>query len=287
MFNFKRLPADFNPDDYLFMNPDVRKAGADPVRHFLDHGRAEGRPYKRVGASLRPKLDSPYDFDGLQTSHNHDFMGDARFKGAYARGVQATGSDYQIYWRLHIALWAARTSAHVPGDFVECGVNKGFVSSAIMRDLNWNETGRRFYLLDTFAGIDNRFVSAVEKDAGSLERNQQNLESGFYTKSVDMVRQNFAEWHDAVIVQGAIPETLPEIKSERVAFLHLDMNCSPPEIAALQYIWPKMSYGGVVLLDDYAYYGYQTQKEAFDDWSAQSGAHIAGLPTGQGIIIKN
>ncbi len=287
MFNFKRLPADFNPDDYLFLNPDVRKAGADPTKHYLDHGRAEGRPYKRVGASLRPKIDSPYDFDGLQTSHNHDFMDDALFKSAYQRGVQAAGADYQIYWRLHIALWAARTSIKVAGDFIECGVNKGFVSSAIMRDLNWNEVGRDFYLLDTFAGIDDRFVSDVEKSAGSLDRNQKNLESGFYTKSVDSVRQNFAEWRGAVIVQGSIPETLPEIKSDRVAFLHLDMNCAPPEIAALEHIWPKMSAGGVVLLDDYAYYGYQTQKEAFDDWSSRTGAPVAGLPTGQGLIIKH
>jgi len=287
MFNLKRLPADFNPDDYLFLNPDVRKAGADPAQHYLDHGRAEGRPYKRVGVSLRPKLDSPYDFDGLQTAHNHDFMEESAFKDAYQRGMRAAGADYQIYWRLHIALWAARTSIHVEGDFIECGVNKGFVSSAIMLDLNWNDVGRRFYLLDTFAGIDDRFVSDVEKDAGSLDRNQKNLESGFYTKSVDSVRQNFAEWRDAVIVQGAIPETLPEIKSDRVAFLHLDMNCSPPEIAALEYIWPKMSPGGVVLLDDYAYYGYQTQKDAFDDWSRRNGAPIAGLPTGQGLIIKH
>jgi hypothetical protein len=38
------------------------------------------------------------------------------------------------------------------GDFVECGVNAGFVSSAIMKKLQWNTLGRRFYLIDTFTG---------------------------------------------------------------------------------------------------------------------------------------
>lgn len=287
MFKLNRLPAGFNPDDYLFMNPDVRKAGVDPIRHYLDHGRAEGRPYKRVDVSLRPKLDSIYDFDGLQTSHNHDFMEDAGFKDAYQRAMKAAGSDYQIYWRLHIALWAAKTSLKVPGDFIECGVNKGFVSSAVMRCLDWSKVGRNFYLLDTFSGIDDRFVSGVEKDAGALDRNKKNLEMGFYTKSVDAVRENFSEWSGVVVVQGAIPETLPEIKSEAVAFLHIDMNCAPPEIAALNYLWPKMTAGGVVLLDDYAYYGYQVQKDAFDAWAFENAVCIASLPTGQGLIIKN
>lgn len=287
MSEINALPDDFDPDDYLLINPDVRKAGADPIRHYIEYGRAEGRTYKRVSESLRPKLDCPYDFDGIQTIHNHDFMVEDRFKRAYQRGIEAVGSDYQIYWRLHIALWAARTSLKVPGDFIECGVNKGFVSSAIMTDVGWSDLGRQFYLLDTFAGIDDRFVSDVERDAGSLRRNLKNLESGFYTQSANSVRQNFSEWRNVVIVQGAIPETLPEIKSPCVAFVHLDMNCAPPEIAALEYLWPKVSPGGIVLLDDYAYYGYQTQKDAFDEWSCRYDVPIAGLPTGQGLIIKH
>jgi hypothetical protein len=39
------LPSDFNPRRYLELNPDVAAAGADPVQHFLSHGRAEGRRY--------------------------------------------------------------------------------------------------------------------------------------------------------------------------------------------------------------------------------------------------
>ncbi len=40
------LPADFDPDRYLELNPDVREGGADPVRHWQEHGYREGRAWK-------------------------------------------------------------------------------------------------------------------------------------------------------------------------------------------------------------------------------------------------
>lgn len=41
------LPDGFNPKHYLQLNPDVAAAGADPVKHWLRHGRDEGRPWKK------------------------------------------------------------------------------------------------------------------------------------------------------------------------------------------------------------------------------------------------
>lgn len=40
------LPADFDPLEYLMRNPDVAAAGMDPVYHYLNHGRFEGRVYR-------------------------------------------------------------------------------------------------------------------------------------------------------------------------------------------------------------------------------------------------
>src|SRR5271166_6300317 len=37
------LPVDFDPVRYLELHRDVAEAGVDPVRHYLDHGRREGR----------------------------------------------------------------------------------------------------------------------------------------------------------------------------------------------------------------------------------------------------
>ena len=280
------LPDDFDAEDYLSFNPDLRKACVDPVWHYLNHGRQEKRHYKNTSKALMPMLNEPYDFDGLYSSHNHDFMMQTDFLSAYERGVKASGKDYQWYWRVHVGLWAARSALRVEGDFVECGVNRGFLSSAIMHSLDWDKTGKTFYLLDTFAGIDERFVSTLEKEGGVLNRNKRNLDAGFYTVAPESVRRNFSEWSNIKIVVGSIPETLDEVTSQKIAFLHIDLNCSPPEIATIDTLWKRMEKGGIVLLDDYAYHGYQPQKEGMDAWASCRGLPIASLPTGQGLIIK-
>jgi hypothetical protein len=228
-----------------------------------------------------------YAQDGLVSVHNHDFMRDAAFERAYARGMQALGGreDYRWHWRIHVGLWAARTAARIEGDFVECGVNRGFLSSAIMQRLDWDTTGRTFWLLDTFAGLDERYVADGERPV-ALARNRRDLASGFYVSGPAPVVENFAQWKHVRIVVGAVPDTLADVDAARVAFLHLDMNCAPPEVAALAHFWPRLSPGAVVLLDDYAYVGFRSQKAAMDAFAATRDIAILSLPTGQGLIVK-
>jgi Macrocin-O-methyltransferase (TylF) len=238
-------------------------------------GRVRTRPEQAV-----------YDQDGLWTVHNHEFMNDPRFARAYARGVQANGSDMRWHWRVHVGLWAASQAARLEGDFVECGVNRGALSSAIMSYLDWDTRGRTFYLLDTFSGLDAALLTEREIARGALEANAQHLTGGIYVSGVESVRKNFAEWQNVAIIQGTIPGTLDQIKSERVAYLHLDLNCTRPEVAALEYLWPRLVKGGLVLLDDYAFEGYRESKLGMDAFAAEHGIEIASLPTGQGLILK-
>ena len=228
-----------------------------------------------------------YDQDGLRSIHNHDFMRDARFQAAYQRGVHAAGMDYSWHWRVHIGLWAAATCSKLSGDFVECGVNRGFLSSAIMQFLDWDRLGKRFFLLDTFRGIDAKYVSKEELDDGALDKGQAALRSGFYVVGADSVRANFSEWRNVQIIEGSIPDTLPQVDSSRVAFMHIDMNCSPPEVAALSFFWNRLVHGAIVLLDDYAFHGYEHQKRGMDRFAKDRGVVIASLPTGQGLLIKD
>ena len=188
-----------------------------------------------VSAGGNPVAPDVYKQDGLTSIHNHEFMNDADFVAAYQRGVAAAGVDYQWHWRVHVGLWAAYTASKLPGDFVECGVNKGFMSSSIMQYLDWDSTGKMFYLLDTFKGIDERYVTPQELEGGVLEKNKKLMESGGYVQGSEAARKNFSEWKNTRIVEGSIPETLSAVQSEQVAFLHIDLNCAPPEIAALNY----------------------------------------------------
>ncbi len=209
------------------------------------------------------------------------------FQAAYRRGLRAAdGVDPGFAWRVHVALWAAKTALHVSGDFVECGVNAGFVSSAIMQALDWNATGRRFFLVDTWAGPPLDQYDASEVAAGRRQVAQAAMAAGAYVADIERVRRNFAEWPGAVIVQGAVPDVLPQIPSAQIAFLHLDMNAARPEQAALAYLWPRLPPGAVVLLDDYAYHGFEEQARAIDAVAEQVGASVLALPTGQGLIVK-
>ena len=121
----------------------------------------EARGYKIV-----PDDSSVYRADGLTTVHNHDFVRDPDFARAYARGVVAAGEDYDWQWRVHIGLWAAASAARLDGDFVECGVNRGFLSSAIMELLDWDTLGKTFWLLDTFASATFDQIDSAYREAG-------------------------------------------------------------------------------------------------------------------------
>lgn len=236
-----------------------------------------------------------YDQDGLRTMHNHEFMLDSSFQEAYQRGVKTQGSmrllgpqgpEYNCHWRVHVALWVAFSASKLDGDFVECGVNKGMFSSCIMNYLRWDLLGKTFYLMDTFKGIDERFTSEADRQAGVLEMNKGRLESGFYVSTVESVKSNFREWKNVKIIEGSIPETLSECKAEKVAYLHLDMNCSVPEVAAVEYFWDRLVEGAFILMDDYAYHGSRNEKLGMDAFADKKGLNIVSLPTGQGLLIK-
>jgi hypothetical protein len=225
--------------------------------------------------------------DGVFTLHSDHFRYDPRFKAAYTRGLRAShGVDQQFEWRVHVALWAARTAVRVPGNFVECGVNAGFISSAIMQRLNWRAIDKRFYLIDTFKGPVLAQYSEEEANRGCLKVAEDAIARGAYVTDLERVRANYSEWPNVVVVQGVVPDVLPTLDIGNVAFLHIDLNCAYPERAALEFFWDRLSPGAFVLLDDYAYKGHDCQAHAIDSAAQSLGIEVLSLPTGQGLIIK-
>jgi len=228
-----------------------------------------------------------YARDGLFTYHSAHFRNDPAFQAAYARGVKAShGVDPRMEWRFHVALWVAGAALRTAGDFVECGVNAGFVSSGIMQYLDWKRVAKQFYLIDTFSGPVLAQYSAEEVLEGRKSIAEEAVSRGAYVTDLERVRANYAEWPNTRIVAGAIPDVLPSAGINSVAFLHLDMNCAYPERAALEFFWDRLSPGGLALLDDYAYFGNRIQSESIDQAARSLGAEVLALPTGQGLIMK-
>jgi hypothetical protein len=116
-----------------------------PEPEVMQAARESVRPKSEPSSAIYTPV---YDYDGLRTDpaviHNHDFMRDARYVKAMRARAQALGHDYKMYWRLHVALWAASPASRLSGDFVECGVWRGFLSTAIMTYLDWDNLTQRF-----------------------------------------------------------------------------------------------------------------------------------------------
>ncbi len=225
-------------------------------------------------------LDPPlYNQDGLATAHNCDFMKDPLFMQSYHLG-EATGSwgGAQPAYRAYVAAWAAHKAKNLPGDFVECGVNRGGLSRMVINYIQFDKLQKTFYLLDTFKGFDPKVLSEFE-----LQKFK-----GFagYPDCYESVVATFAPFKNVKIIRGTVPETLPEVKAERIAYLSIDMNCAAPEAAAVEYFWDKLVPGGVVLFDDYGFSGHHEQKAAHDAFARKHGLSILTLPTGQGLLIK-
>jgi len=228
-----------------------------------------------------------YSSDGFFTPHQARFLQSSRFQSAYQRGIEAShGIDPGFAWRVHIALWAASRAVQAKGDFVECGVNAGFISSAIMQYLDWESTGRKFYLIDTFAGPPLAQYSSAEIQLGRDQVAREALASGAYVTDMERIRSNFSQWPHALVIQGQVPDVLPELPVRQVSFVHLDLNSAAPECAALEFFWPRLSDRGLILLDDYAYVGSSPQGDALDEVTQRLGVEILSLPTGQGLILK-
>lgn len=226
----------------------------------------------------KPKI--TYSQDGLTTVHNTGFMQLPDFVKAESAGA-ATGSWANVHWRVHTILWAANQCMQVEGDFVECGTNKGGFARAIVDYIDLSKANKNFYLLDTFEGLKDELLTDKEIAAGKKEHFEH-----VYGDCYAEVVQTFAEFPLVKIIKGTVPETLPQVASHKIAFLSIDMNCIAPEIAAMNYFWDKISKGGIIVLDDYAYVTCDLQYEAHNAWAAEKGIKILTLPTGQGLIVK-
>lgn len=276
--------------DILQRERDGYKNAYEVVSTELSHLKANSAPAE-TGTPI-PLSDSEiyteiFSYDGLQTDpkiiHNHDFMRDPAYIAAFRAGENALGLDHKMYWRLHVALWCASHAIKLPGDFVECGVWRGFLSTAIITYLDWSKHTQNFYLFDTFDGMVPETLSDDEKS------NTTKLEhlDRYYRGNYDHVVEHFAKFPRINIVKGPVPDTLPSAKIDAVSFLSLDMNYAGPEIAAAEFFWPKMPNGALILLDDYGFVSYEEQKQAHDQFAKRNGVAVLSLPTGQGLIIKS
>ena len=223
---------------------------------------------------------SNYVENALGTLADTSWLEDKKFKTAYKAGKSISVWSIDIRWRAYTLMKFAERAADLEGDFVECGVDRGGMATCVINYLPPSAfSDRHFYLFDTYKGLSEEQIS---EDEASLQPDYK----GRYPDVLEEVRHNFAPYDYTRIIPGTVPETLSEFKGDKVAYLHIDMNAVYPEVAALEYFWPKLSYGAPVIFDDYGFPLHKVQREGLDALCEKLGTSIMMLPTCQGLLWK-
>jgi O-methyltransferase len=153
--------------------------------------------------------------------------------------------------------------AEIPGDVVECGVWRG--GSAMLAALTLKRLGdreRHIHLYDTFAGMPEPGeldVDMLGQCAAPAWQGQQRqgINEWCYASVAD-VRQNLNSTgfpSDRLhLVEGLVEETIPANVPERIAVLRLDTDWYESTWHELVHLYPLLSRGGVLIVDDYGHW---------------------------------
>ena len=151
----------------------------------------------------------------------------------------------------------------IPGAIVECGVWRG---GLMMLAKAAGSTPRDFYLFDTFDGMPP--PEAVDTAPDGTPAAAQ-YRPGWCRASLDEVRDNFRRHgllDDRVIFRkGPVEETLKAFPlPEAIAVLRLDTDWYASTKIELEKLYPRLSPGGVLIIDDYG--SWMGQKRAVDEY---------------------
>lgn len=147
---------------------------------------------------------------------------------------------------------------NVEGCFVECGIWKGGAVMTMIKTLqNLGINNKEFYLYDTFEGMSN----PTEFDLTYLKKSATKALDSLvrFTKiSLDEARTNILKTgYDKSKIhffKGKVEDTLPKNSPDKIALLRLDTDFYESTKAELEYLFPKLSKGGIVIIDDYAFW---------------------------------
>ncbi len=249
-------------------------------------------PFKNKKYPFR--LNCDYKADALGTrGKSLKWREDPRFKDAWktaedgARLGWTDGAVPDVRWRVHVALWAASVGLRLEGDFVECGVHTGILTSAICDYHDWKAQSRNFWLFDTWGGIptDGSLTPSEREMAVAHNANMYHVDPNLF----DNVRYAFARHRADNIhfVRGILPGTLKMIeKVDKIAYLSIDLNYAAVEKACIEALWDRLVPGAIVLIDDYGWAAHRDQTDMWDAFAAAKDRMIMTLPTGQGVLVK-
>jgi hypothetical protein len=120
----------------------------------------------------------------------------------------------------------------ISGDMAEAGVYRGATAALML-----SASKKRLHLFDTFQGLPD---------------SENQFEKGEWAGSESDVRKNLANWIDRVeLHSGIFPASTAGLDKLRFSFVHLDLDLYESTRAALEWFWPRLAVGGMLLSHDY------------------------------------
>jgi hypothetical protein len=140
---------------------------------------------------------------------------------------------------------------NVPGDLIETGVWRGGATIFMRAVLKaYRDSARTVWVADSFAGPPPPNPAQYPQDIGAEFHIQKHM-----GVSLEDVKRNFAKYDlldDRVrFLVGWFRDTLPAAPIERLAVLRLHGVMYESTMQSLRYLYPKLSIGGYVIVDNY------------------------------------
>jgi len=201
---------------------------------------------------------------------NMSMLDDEDFVAAWHNNVESV-DDQAVLWRRYVLACAAYHCIHLEGDFVECGAYTGVGIKTIIDYLGGVNFPKMFWGYDTFEHDDSMLNHPMPEHSAEL---------------YERVKAKFEDYAQVELVKGLIPDSFKDNCPEKIAYLHIDLNQAPAEIAALDHLFDRVVAGGIIILDNYEWSAYRPQKLAEDLWFEARKYRVMPLPTGQGLVIK-
>lgn len=140
---------------------------------------------------------------------------------------------------------------NIEGHLIETGVWRGgacILMSGVLQV--YGDCKRRVYVADSFKGIP-------PPDAAYPADRLLNWHTEKYLSvSLEEVKENFRKFDllsdQIIFIEGFFKDTLPKAKIDRLSLLRLDGDMYSSTYESLTYLYPKLSSGGYVIVDDYA-----------------------------------
>jgi len=162
--------------------------------------------------------------------------------------------------------------AEIPGDFVECGVYKGgsimAIALALLRE---NCSDRELYLYDTFCGMTQPTDADVDFHGRGPTTWAQwaiadiaDVKAAVNSTGYPPGRMHF--------VKGRVEDTLPARAPNNICLLRLDTDWFESTRHELVHLFPRLSQGGVLIVDDYGQY--RGSRKAVDEYFSDAGVPV-------------